>query len=110
MPIATCFLNPKIDINQISGLVTEWAGILEVEERDICINVITNFHQFGRDYEILVHLSLPSVWKEREIREIQTSLLGLLSRYCRVAPEKIFIMTNIIHSGHVVDDGEIVTW
>jgi hypothetical protein len=111
MPIANCYIrNRDLVPGELSNMVSEWARIIEVDTQDVCVNVISGFVQLGKNYTVLVDLNLPSVWQDKEIRKIQVSLLDVLQKYLEVPPEQIFIMTNIIHSGRVVENGEIVVW
>lgn len=111
MPIATCFLkNKSIDPEELQKLIKEWAAIIRVDQKDICVNIITDFLQSGQNYALLIHLYLPSLWEEEKIVKIQTSLLELFCHYLDLKIPDVFIMTSIIQSGHVVENGEIVRW
>jgi hypothetical protein len=111
MPIANCFIkNKNLNSNEWSIMASEWAQSIEVDTEDICINIITGVIQVGRDYSVLVDLHIPSLWTDKEIKKIQLGLLNVLQKHLDIPPEQIFIMTNIIHSGRVVENGEIVAW
>lgn len=111
MPIAHCFIKEKeIVSSKIEDMAIEWANTIGVETKDVCLNLITDFYQFGQKYTILVNLYLPTVWSEDERKKIQIGLLQVLAKHLQVTPEKIFIMTSLIQSGHVVENGEILYW
>ena len=111
MPIATCYLSDKIiGTPDFKSLIIEWAGLIGVEEKDITLNIIRDFEQYGKKYEVMVNLFLPSLWDGEKIEIIQKSLVQLLSKYVSVQSQDIFIMTSIIQSGHVVSNGKIEKW
>lgn len=111
MPIVHCFIKEKEVIpSKIDDLIAEWAHITGIETKDICLNMITDFYQFGQQYSILVNLYLPTLWAEHDVKRIQIGLLRVISKYLDVFPEKVFIMTSWIQPGHVVENGEIVDW
>jgi hypothetical protein len=111
MPIATCFLkNKSINPEELQQLVNEWAALIQVDQKDICVNAVTGFQQAGQNYELMINLYLPSLWSEKDVGKIQTSLLELFCQYLNLNVSEVFIMTSIIQSGHVVENGEIVRW
>jgi hypothetical protein len=112
MPIANCFLTKKNDLLTAKGeeIITVWAQAINVDPSDITMNWITNFHQFGRSYAILVNLYLPTLWSERDIHAIQRSLQKTLTQLLAIEETEIFILTSLIQSGHVVENGNAVLW
>lgn len=111
MPIANCFIKRKdIPETLLDTMVREWGMRIGVAEKDICLNFISGFVQAGRSYEVMVNLFLPNLWAEQDIRNIQQSLLDILSGSLHLKKEDIFIMTSVIASGHVVENGQIITW
>ena len=111
MPIATCYVKDKTITNrQWDALTSEWAAQIGVDVKDICLTIVTNYQQSGEQYDALVHLNLPSLWSKEEVKNIQLKLLTLLKELLKVPGKKIFILTSIIQSEHVVEDGKIVKW
>lgn len=111
MPIVHCFVKQK-DIPEplLDSIVKEWGMRIGVAENDICINMVNGFMQAGKSYAILANLYLPALWPDRDVRNIQQNLLEVLSGNFRVREEDIFIMTSMIQPGHVVENGQIITW
>jgi hypothetical protein len=111
MPIATCFIkDKKITNQQWDALAGKWAHEIGVDLKDICLTVITDYKQSGQSYDALVQLSLPTLWSKEEVKKIQLVLLKLLTDLLNAPPGKIFILTSVIQSEHVVENGEIVKW
>lgn len=111
MPIANCFIkDQQVSQNELQKLAAEWADQINVDVKDICLTFITNNVQAGQQYEILVNLYLPSLWSKESTKTIQKSLLTILSKYFQLEPSEIFVMTLIIQSGHVIENGAIVEW
>ncbi|MBC9796109.1 hypothetical protein [Sinomicrobium weinanense] len=111
MPILHCFVKQK-DVPELllDSIVKEWGMRIGVADNDICINMVSGFVQAGKSYAILANLYLPALWSDQDVRNIQQSLLEVLSGNFHVREEDIFIMTSIIQSGHVVENGQIITW
>jgi hypothetical protein len=111
MPIANCFTKNKQSSQQeIQEVAEKWAEQIKVDVKDICLTFIPKCNQGGQQYEVLVNLYLPSLWDQDNIKLIQKSLVNILSDFHNTEASEIFIMTSIIQSGHVVENGEIVEW
>ena len=111
MPIANCLiLNEKHLTANIEILASEWARLIPTNQEYITISFIKVVEQLGKQFEIMVQLYLPSIWKAEEVEKIQLTLLKVLTENLKVKTEEIFIMTSIIQSAHVVENGEIQTW
>ena len=111
MPIANCFIKDKqVSQQDLQALAKKWAEQINVDEKDVCLTFIPNCIQGGQQYKVLINLYLPSLWSEENINNIQKCLLSILSNHFQTDHSNIFIMTSIIESGHVVENGEIVEW
>jgi hypothetical protein len=110
MPIATCFAAKTVAAEKIEEIVTEWAGISGTAKKDICITLVPYHLQGGQQYDMLVNLYLPTLWSKTDVKKIQLGLLKTLCKHLELAEEKVFIMTSLIASGHVVENGAIVSW
>jgi hypothetical protein len=111
MPIANCFVTEKeVYLEGIDQLALEWAAKISTDVHDITINVIPSYRQVGQTYSVMVNLFLPDFWTPDEVKGIQVGLLETICRCLKVKAEKVFIITSLITSGHVVEDGKIVTW
>jgi hypothetical protein len=53
---------------------------------------------------------LPSHWSKENISKLQLGLAKALSKCLRVSIKQVHIVTNIIDSGLVVENGEETTW
>ncbi|HMO60790.1 MAG TPA: hypothetical protein PKC39_05280 [Ferruginibacter sp.] len=111
MPIANCYLNNcSITNTKADAIANEWAGIINVDIKDVCLSFINIQYQAGRQYRCLSRLYLPSLWQQQQVEKIQMSLQQVLTRHLELKPAEIFIITSIINSGHVVEDGKIIHW
>jgi hypothetical protein len=109
MPVANCFYKKgKLSIKKMENMVNEWANIVRVDKKDICVNMIKEYSQPGQKYPVLANLYLPTLWSANDIKRIQLGLLKLLSKYLEVKENQIFIMTSLIQSEHVVENRQIV--
>lgn len=111
MPIANCLCKKdNITKEKSENIVSEWAEIAEVDIKDICLNFIHNYSQFGQQYSVLANLYLPSLWSEDGIKKVQLGLLQTLAKHLELREDEIFIMTSIINSSHVIENGNVVEW
>lgn len=111
MPIAHCLVN-DIDIvpEEWDKIISDLAVKAKLQVGEITLNVISGVKQFGNPYKVMVTLYLPTVWNSVDIELIQKSLLYALTVNLKLPPEDIFIMTSLIDSGNVVENGKIVWW
>lgn len=111
MPIATCFLkNKKADDNTLGVIANEWSTVINVDVKDISITFVQDYYQAEQNYSALVYLYLPSLWSEKSIKNIQTEPLNLLIQHLNISHDRILIITSIIQSGHVIENGDVVIW
>ena len=111
MPIANCFIkDKKVTQQELQQLAKKWASVVEVDVKDICLTFIPDCIQAGQQYKVLINLYLPSLWSENQVNHIQKSLLRILCEFLKVEASEVFIMTSIILSGHVIENGEVVKW
>ena len=111
MPIAHCLVKDFVILpHEWDDVVTDLAEKAKLNKTDITLNVIANTHQFGNHYKIMVNLYLPTLWTSMDVELIQTSLLQAFIENLKLNPSEIFILTSLIESGHVVENGKIVWW
>jgi len=111
MLIINCFTERKELRDQILiNLVHQWSEKIQVDEKDITMTFVTKYVQVGHKYEFMVFMYLPILWSNKSISNVQTTLLELLIDTFKVTPKEIFILTNTIESGNVVENGKEITW
>lgn len=111
MPIANCYINDiTITNKQLETLAKEWAETIEVDLKNICLSIIDVSQQAGQNYKVMVILFLPSIWDKTNIERIQLSLDKLLKKHLKLGVSDVFIITNIVQSGNVTENGNIVKW
>jgi len=111
MPILNCYTSKtNLQANQWDRFVESWAKIISVDKKDISIHVIADFFQVGERYELKAELYLPSLWSDNAVIHIQQSFLTLAEKMLKIKQSDIFLMTQIIQSGHVIDRGKTEEW
>ena len=110
MPIANCIVKKKYSSNILKLIPKELATDLNIDIKDITINFIESFFQAGNPYEIMIFLKLPSIWEDKDIKRIEKGFVSIFSKIINISVQDIFLITEIIQSGHVVDNGEIEYW
>lgn len=110
MPIAFCYFTIPVDKLDFPGLTADWSKEIQVNQQDITLHAISHFQQYGQPYGVMVNLFLPTLWSAADVANIQLALLKMLVKYTRLPEKDIFIMTSLIQSGHVVEQGKITRW
>ena len=111
MPIANCFIRGGIPLElEIDGLTALWSEESGVDSEQMTINVVANARQTGAPYLVMAFLYLPSLWSSKQVRRLQVGLARALSRGFVVAPAEVQVITSLVESGHVVEDGETQDW
>ena len=112
MPIAHCVLAPEINVEQTSSasLVSCWAQYANVDEQQMTINLLSCHQQIGQAYAVIATLLLPSLWQQEAINRLQLGLAKALAECLKQPVERILVITQIIESGRVVDNGQLLSW
>jgi hypothetical protein len=111
MPIVNCFVGEDVlGGADLEELVPLWAEESGVGAEQMTINVVSPSIQVGAGYQVMAFLFLPSLWSSEDVRRLQLGLASALRRAFAVPAAEVHVLTSIVESGHVVEDGEIVDW
>lgn len=111
MPVLNLYAsNISTTQEQLDNIVFEWANEIAVNIKDISIALIEAKIQAGNKYKIIANLYLPSLWNGEDISHIQLSLSRLIIKHLNLTLKDVFIMTSIIQSGNVVENGKTIKW
>lgn len=111
MPIANCFIKEnEVVLDGLDVLITEWAAKIGTDVNDITMTFIPVLRQAGQTYSVLINLYLPDFWSSDEVKGIQVGLLDSVCKCLKVQSDRVFILTVLISTGNVVENGKIVTW
>jgi len=112
MPIANCIVTPKCQKRSDSSinLIELWSSESKISSEHMTINIITSSEQLGNKYTIMVTLLLPSIWSNSDISSLQMGLAKALTLHYNVSLEEVFILTNMVNSGMVVESGKEIKW
>lgn len=109
MPIANCIVKRGLKIED-RNIIEVWAHASQVSPQDMTINFIHASEQFGKQYSVMATLYLPSAWTEEKRIVLQMGLASALSEGLGQPSELVNVVTLIVASGHVVDNGELQSW
>lgn len=112
MPIANCIVTDKYrNTNDKSlDLVTLWANESFKPAEHMTINIISCNEQYGNQYGVMANLQIPTIWSSNDISLLQLGLVKALSIYFKAPMNDIHVVTTLISSGMVIEDGEVITW
>jgi hypothetical protein len=111
VPIVNCFVSGQPPAQaEIEGLVALWSEESGVDSEHMTINVVAGVRQSGATHPVMAFLYLPSLWSPQQVRRLQVGLAGALCRGLAVGPAEVQVVTSIVESGHVVEEGEIQDW
>ncbi len=109
MPIAHCLVSKFCQPSE-SSLVDLWTKHSGVSASEMTINISQVDHQQGKSYDIISSLYLPSCWEKASITKLQIGLSNALSEYYGLDQSNILILTSVIESGNLVEQGKEQQW
>ena len=110
MPIANCIVSPDCCSTVQESLSFLWARESGKSEEHMTINVTQYDRQFGKSYPVMANLLLPSAWPVEDVSRLQSGLAQALSLFFSLPVSRIHIVTLIVQSGHVVENGHRIQW
>lgn len=112
MPIANCLVTKKSyhEAKSSETLIELWATESGKSSEHMTVNIIENSEQQGNAYDIMANLYLPSLWSKRDVDLLQIGLAKTLAEYFNVGVNRVHVITHIVVSGMVVENGELVEW
>jgi hypothetical protein len=111
VPIANCFVHDELRAESDSDALTAlWSEESGIGSEQMTINVIASVRQDGAPYRVMAFLYLPSLWSSDQVRKLQTGLAKALGRGFAVGLAEVQVITSIVESGQVVEDGETQDW
>lgn len=112
MPIANCLVHKGCyqKVSSTESLIELWAAESGMSSEHMTVNITQYAEQRGNAYNIMAVLYMPSIWCKQDVNLCQTGLAYALTRYFNVNINTVHVMTHILESGMVVENGEIVEW
>ena len=109
MPIANCFVISGCQPGS-SNLVELWASESGQSPEHMTVNIVEGTKQLGNIYPVMAILLLPSIWSEADTSSLQLGLATALAIHFNLASSEVHVVTQIVNSGLVVEDGEEIQW
>lgn len=112
MPIANCIMTLDLAGGVPSGkdLISRWAEISGTSADHMTINLIQAVAQYGVAYRLMADLQLPDLWSADKCRAIQEGLASALSDIFEIPLAEIHVVTQMVSTGQVVEDGKTEIW
>ena len=111
MPIANCFVRDDLPAEaDIDALTAIWSDESGVGREHMTINLIAATRQVGAPYRVMAFLYLPTLWTSEQVRQLQVGLAKALARGFAVPAIEVQVITSLVDSGHVVEDGKTKDW
>lgn len=109
MPIANCIVSDGCPSG--NGNVLElWASESGYSSEHMTINILSAKEQVGRQYLVMAQLMLPSLWPASAVSSLQIGLAKSLATYFQLHVSDVQVITTIIPSGLVVENGHEIQW
>jgi hypothetical protein len=109
MPIANCLVASVPDDLDTSDVVAAWSNRSGIDSGEMTINLL-EAHQAGKPYAVMAWLYLPSIWPDDAVAALSQGLAAALADAFVVELSSVQVVTSIVASGLVVEDGETVHW
>lgn len=113
MPIATVFVRSDmepLDDKSLARLVPAWAAHADQPAAHMTVNIVDNIVQAGAGFALMAWLDLPDLWPGEAVDALQTGLARALADVFAADIGEVQVITRLVASGHVVEDGAIVRW
>ncbi|TNC83139.1 MAG: hypothetical protein C9356_01450 [Oleiphilus sp.] len=109
MPIAHLTLRPGCP-DGAGDLITLWSKASGQAAEHMTINVHACQQQWGAPYTAMASLLLPSLWSDANRKRLQEGLAQALAQYFGVSIDQVHVITQVLESGHVVENGRTLDW
>lgn len=112
MPIANCIISPELTatLEQPQSLIELWSGHSGQSSEHMTVNLISSIAQVGAGYKIMAFLYLPSLWSDKAVSQLQIGLARSLAEGFACDLSSVQIITTMVNSGFVVENGEQIEW
>lgn len=112
MPIAHCMVTAATLERAIGDVnpVALWASAAGLDCAHMTLNILSLDIQYGKPYDVMAHLLLPSLWSANQMDALQLGLARALGEYFSIGSERIQVCTTLVESGRVVEAGELQHW
>jgi hypothetical protein len=111
VPIANCFVRGDLPADaDVEELIALWSEESDVGPEEMTINLIAGARQGGASYRLMALLFLPSLWSPDAVHRLQRGLGAALSRGLGLPLADVHVITSIVDSGHVFENGETQEW
>lgn len=109
MPIANCIVTSEC-MSSDTDLIELWSKESGQSSESMTVNILFSAQQLGNKYRVMATLHLPSLWSESAISSLQLGLAQALSTHYSLPLDEVFVITNIVESGRVVEAGKEERW
>jgi len=109
MPIANCIVTPNCQPGT-KDLIELWSRESGISAEHMTANILVADRQYGNPYTLMATLLLPSMWSEPSISALQTGLARALAHHFLLDLQDIQVVTSIVPSGRIVENGQEVSW
>lgn len=109
MPIANCIVTSECK-EGAGDLIELWAQESGQSPDYMTVNIVTSNQQLGNTYSVMATLQLPSMWSDSNVSLLQIGLAKAVSAYFNLPPNEVFVVTQIVESGRVVEAGQEERW
>lgn len=112
MPIANCIFAPDIDCieSDVVKVIDSWAKHANVDSSEMTMICTQSDKLIGKQYAVICYLSLPSIWAQSSVNKLQTGLAKAIGESFSLDIAEVIVLTTVIESGFVVENGCEVNW
>ena len=109
MPIANCFAVAVPQDLDADAIAVAWSNHSGITSDEMSVNVVP-IQQGGKHYAVMAWLYLPSLWSDDDVTALGEGLGAALVDTFEVKPSAVQVVTSIVPSGSVVEDGRRLQW
>lgn len=109
MPIAHVILRQDCPEGR-GDVIALWSQASEQAEEHMTINFLRSEQQCGTGSKAMATLLLPSLWSLPNRVRLQEGLAKALAQYFQLSIDQVHVVSHVLESGCVVENGTTLTW
>lgn len=98
------------DITDARALIEYWSRFSGKPSEHMTVNILQAQLQVGVQYKAMASLSIPSMWLAEDVNRLQLGLARAIAEFFSISIASVHVVTTVIESDLVVENGEQIHW
>ena len=110
MPIIQINISKSASANMEIDPAKRFAELMDIPPEQVTVYVSLNGAIYGNQYECIVHLHLPDLWKRKTRKRMLATIQQVIKEAWSIDPKEIIAIIHLVKSGLVMDRGKVEKW